>query len=276
MAGPKTYVGVGGKARQVKNIYVGVGNVARKVKRAYVGVGGVARLVYSSDWWCPTGISSSNCLAAYRFKGVGSEGEARTDVTGHGYTLTNNGPSWSSGTGFWIDPSRGAGSYQYNVTLYNHSLEAQNIQTIIFRYGGFATDMMNAVCDAKGSHGAARIWFGLSRSDGHEWDGTSSRDTKGYPVATGNSALWGRSRITSDGVFGLNVRTAMFLNGNGITVQNVNVTQDQTTATPYSGGHPYMIWLPRTNNYRYYAWAFYNVALNASQHREVCNAMNEF
>lgn len=41
------YVGVGGKARKIKQLYVGVGGKARKVKKVYVGVGGKARLVYA-------------------------------------------------------------------------------------------------------------------------------------------------------------------------------------------------------------------------------------
>ena len=39
----KTYIGVDGKARQVKKWYIGVDNKARKVKKGYIGVGGVAR-----------------------------------------------------------------------------------------------------------------------------------------------------------------------------------------------------------------------------------------
>ena len=42
------YVGVGGKARKIKQLYVGVAGKARKVKKVYVGVGGKARLVYTS------------------------------------------------------------------------------------------------------------------------------------------------------------------------------------------------------------------------------------
>lgn len=41
------YVGVGSKARKIKQLYVGVGGKARKVKKVYVGVGGKARLVYA-------------------------------------------------------------------------------------------------------------------------------------------------------------------------------------------------------------------------------------
>ena len=42
------YIGIGGKAKKVKNIYVGVGGVAKKVKKGYIGVNGVAKLWYSS------------------------------------------------------------------------------------------------------------------------------------------------------------------------------------------------------------------------------------
>ena len=52
------YVGVGGKARKIKQLYVGVGGKARKVKKVYVGVGGKARLVYTS-YVAVTGITLS-------------------------------------------------------------------------------------------------------------------------------------------------------------------------------------------------------------------------
>lgn len=45
------YVGVGGKARKVKEIYVGVNGTARAVKKVYVGVGGKARLAWEDDTW---------------------------------------------------------------------------------------------------------------------------------------------------------------------------------------------------------------------------------
>lgn len=43
------YVGVGDKARKVKNLYVGVDGKARKVKKGYIGVNGVARLFYDGN-----------------------------------------------------------------------------------------------------------------------------------------------------------------------------------------------------------------------------------
>ena len=142
MAGPKVFVGVGGKARQVKNIYVGVSGKARKVKRAYVGVGGKARLVYSSDFWAPIGVAAANCLAAYKFKGAASESAALTDLTGHGYTLSKvasnwryveatqhyNSPSWSS-SGFSLGDWCG---------LNNTTLKGKDPVSVVARFSGYS------------------------------------------------------------------------------------------------------------------------------------------
>lgn len=42
------WIGVGGKARKIKNMYIGIGGKARKIKKAWIGVGGKARLFFSS------------------------------------------------------------------------------------------------------------------------------------------------------------------------------------------------------------------------------------
>ena len=39
----KSYIGIDGKARQVKKWYFGVDSKARKVKKGYIGIGSVAR-----------------------------------------------------------------------------------------------------------------------------------------------------------------------------------------------------------------------------------------
>ena len=43
------WIGVGGKARKIKNMYIGIGGKARKIKKAWIGVGGKARLFFSSE-----------------------------------------------------------------------------------------------------------------------------------------------------------------------------------------------------------------------------------
>ena len=45
----KSYIGIDGKARQIKKWYVGVDGKARKVKKGYIGVGGVARPFLSGE-----------------------------------------------------------------------------------------------------------------------------------------------------------------------------------------------------------------------------------
>ena len=143
MAGPKTFIGVGGKARQVKNIYVGVSGKARKVKRVYVGVGSKARLVYNSAFYCPSGVSEANCVAAYQFKGAASKTEALTDRTGHGWNLTTRGSTvlWDATKGVyaqddgWSNPylnsaNGGVDSSGKAVS----SLAYQNIKSAVIRY----------------------------------------------------------------------------------------------------------------------------------------------
>lgn len=123
MAGPKTYVGVSSKARQVKNIYVGVSSVARKVKKVYAGVGGKARLVYAADWFTNSGsIATSNVLGAYNFKNATSATTALNDLSGHGNTLTNSSAVWSSS------------GYQCSAYKYlDNSTVRSNSKTIIMK-----------------------------------------------------------------------------------------------------------------------------------------------
>ena len=45
----KSYIGVDGKARQVKKMYVGVDNKARKVKKGYIGVNGIAHKFFGGE-----------------------------------------------------------------------------------------------------------------------------------------------------------------------------------------------------------------------------------
>lgn len=42
------YIGIGNRARKIKNCYIGVAGKARKIKKMYIGIGGKARLFYYS------------------------------------------------------------------------------------------------------------------------------------------------------------------------------------------------------------------------------------
>lgn len=43
------YIGVGNKAKKVKNLYIGVENKAKKIKKIYVGVNKKAKLFFCDD-----------------------------------------------------------------------------------------------------------------------------------------------------------------------------------------------------------------------------------
>lgn len=63
----KAYIGVNGKARNIKKIYLGLEGKTRKVKKAYIGVGGVARPCWTGGGVAYFGTVDS--LAACRYRG---------------------------------------------------------------------------------------------------------------------------------------------------------------------------------------------------------------
>ncbi len=274
MAGPKTYVGVGGKARQVKNIYVGVNGKARKVKKAYVGVSGKARLVYSSDWWCPTGVAASNVLAAYRFKGAASESAATTDLTGHGYTLSKGGnggsPSWSAANGFYI-----TNTSIWWQRLTNDTLVTKAIRSFVIRYANFPSVISEyPLSDAAGSTGYAVLYLSGGRKDGEVWTGTSLVRTE-YPFIvkdTGGNVLWAKgTKMALTGTMGMTIQSAIYLNGNAMSTQSAYAAYSTGKAN-----YGYLIPMPQAANLSIYAAAFFDVNLTAAQHKEVHTAMMEF
>ena len=66
----KAYIGVNGKARNIKKIYIGVEGKARKVKKAYVGVGGVARPCWAGSGVAYFGTIDPLTTARYRGSSV--------------------------------------------------------------------------------------------------------------------------------------------------------------------------------------------------------------
>lgn len=63
----KCYIGVSGKAKNIKNIYIGVAGKARRVVKAYVGVGGKARLFWAGGSVYKWGTATSLTTARYDF-----------------------------------------------------------------------------------------------------------------------------------------------------------------------------------------------------------------
>ena len=83
------YVGVGSKARRVKNAYIGVNSKARKVTKMYVGVSGKARLFWSSEKKLSKYNNASDLSIARYFIGGASIGEYALFGGGYYYQSYN-------------------------------------------------------------------------------------------------------------------------------------------------------------------------------------------
>lgn len=85
----------------------------------------------SGGWWLPPNFDPDDCLAAYQFKGAGSESAALTDLTGHGKTLTRTGDNsaitFKNNVGFVWNEVSGA-QYLHNTEIVN------NINSFVIRY----------------------------------------------------------------------------------------------------------------------------------------------
>ena len=116
-------------------------NYLQQRKRMVSGIG---------MWWLADGMSEGNCLAAYQLKGRYSQADALTDMTGHGYGLTNSGGSWSSGSGMYL----AAGAY-----LDNGGLRGSSTKSIIIKV---VSSWAAHVCPLTGGWGNINVWLATS------------------------------------------------------------------------------------------------------------------
>ena len=93
----------------------------------------------SGGWWLPPNFDPADCLAAYQFKGAGSESAALTDLTGHGYELTKNDPQslmdFDNSAGFvWARNAWRTSRYLHNAEL-TKSLKITKAPTLLVPNG---------------------------------------------------------------------------------------------------------------------------------------------
>jgi len=78
--------------------------------------------VRQAPWWLPTGIVSSNVIAAYQFKGAIDEANALLNVNDTStYPLTKVGSTvtWNQSTGFYIPATLGYGLNNASITSFS-------------------------------------------------------------------------------------------------------------------------------------------------------------
>lgn len=300
MATPKTYAGVSGIARTVKKIYAGVNGTARQVKKVYAGVNGIARLVYVADWFTNNGtIPVSNVLGAYSFKGAASAADALKDLTGHGKTLTNNGCSWSSGSGFWIS----IGPKQY---LDSSALRAAGIKSFVMKIAnGNAHQYAATALTGNWTGTNVNIWlntpfccqsFSYWNSGGlgiaHQ-NGLSVEYSNDYGVKGTLPMNYVRlDSAYSNGVLGFTLSNeTLYNNGSAIGMSNASKSGKGNWHGFIAAGVPRLIGgvaEPGANNGRWdwlgkhsfngafnvlYA-AFYNINLSQTQHSQIAAILN--
>lgn len=282
MAGPKTYIGVSSKARQVSDIYIGVSGKARKVTKVYAGVSGKARLVFSVDFWTAGGIAEANCLAAYRFKGAASETAALKKAnSGTAYDLTKVGAdsTWTSANGFLI-PAFGG--------LDNSTLRGKLPLSIVARFSG-ATSTTSRASVISGYFGSTDRALFLrtpyaTQSFSYKYTDALGGQYAGAPDGTRSS-----TDTSTSGVIGITFSDSaitLYKNGTKLSVSKPS----SITAGPHT--HRYALvgmqekkTIPSTGttyNYpEHWTWAgyyiqaiaFYSAALTAAQHKAVADAM---
>ena len=282
------YIGVNGVARRVKEFYVGVNGVARKVKKAYVGVNGVAREFYSPDFWLPSGITVANCIAAYRFSGVASESKARTDLTGHGNTLSkvsSGTVTWTSANGFYL---QGSYPYLYTKSLYNMS----DVKSIVIAYSGltqntattvfvpFSVLYLPANTATTKPNFYARLYFGYYENGTHKWFNNSGPGViTGYKNNTLTFRYYSKGRLPENGVCGYSSGSSgvIYSKGNALTMVSKTINNvDSLDTTQIGNTNTSGLVCDGIKTYPYYvkAAAFYNVSLTAAQQKAVYQGMN--
>lgn len=237
-----------------------------------------AILSASGVFWLPSGFSLADVLAAYQFKGVASEDDAKMDLSGNGRNLTKhtqsgNTPEWSASYGWkFVAAYQGASGY-----LDNSALDSLTIKSAVIRFSNVTQDYDRTyLITAGGSTGYAQI---MARSAIVTDDGIKTYGGCGY--AAGNNKWETFSTYESEGVVGANFGTedAMYWNG---SLRNTTLRTGRTEIG--DGGH-----IGRTfgnshaavsdlnNAYhggkRIQCAVFFGKALSADQHLEVAQRM---
>ena len=253
-----------------------------------------ALLAASSLFWLPSGMSQANVLAAYQFKGVGSEGVALRDLSGNAHMLskgsqtyngTSHTPSWNASTGFTFDAVYGGNSGY----LHSASLCALNIKAAVVRFSDVTQNNRCCLITAGGANGTAQLMAACTYFTNEVVNG----------VGPGYVSVWGvyengtpngywdynPAQMTS-GVLGANFGTAvgMYRNGTNIVVNHAhacsylgNNTSQPEASWVFGNTHASKsdlnnaVWAGK----KIQAAAFFSVALSAAQHKEVAERMAE-
>lgn len=164
------YVGIGGKARKIKDLYVGIGGKARKVTKGYIGIGGKARLFYSSgyidqltDPWTGRRYLTSSGSWGYRTQNSGntSTDQINTYATVIGNQMTVYGNKTDTNTGQWGEAIKLTSS-KVRLTNGKNVTVTLSVQSAGAQYGRMASTVRFVYGSSKPLAGSTSITKNLT------------------------------------------------------------------------------------------------------------------
>ena len=226
----------------------------------------------NQNWYLPTGLATSNVIAAYKFVGASSEDNALKNVVNASTCpLYNSGAIWNASTGFYFDNTltkceiRDWNQSSSECTINGASLSA-TIKSVVFGYR-YATTPTNS----QSSIGCCGKNLLYTRA----WQGTTNYIT--YPAVgtyTEGTYLYKSAIEYKRGVLGGNFISStsfnIYLNGMNIPLTahstKINLSNhDRYTVLGFQSARDSATKVPA------YATAivYYNVALTNAQHMEL-------
>lgn len=257
----KTSIGVNGVARSIKNIYVGVNGVARKVKAGYIGVNGIARQFFADGWWSLSGLSSSNVIAAYQFKGAASQAESYINLANPGmHTLTAVGtPGWNATEGLVLNWNTGQEGNKSGLN--SSSAISVGIASACIRITKSGTGVRPLIS----KNSSESFGFGL-------YDANGNTNSQLGIINSSGKINYGNSGISSGCIYGNFGNRTMSLNGTNLGQTGSSAQLGIAEWTLIAGR--YSQYYPSNINMRIQAVVLFKVALTQSQILELAQKMN--
>ena len=223
-------------------------------------------------FWLLPGMTYADTLAAFRFTNVNTESDAKTDLTGHGYTLGNGDAygnhkcSWDSGNGFYVD---------FGHYLDNSDLRGAGVRSLVMKiWGGGVTANLpltgqwaNTSVWVKTPFETASFWpysagFGIAHQNGLSID-YENPDQGIYGTLARQNVRTAGNTVYTDGVIGISLDGwgKLYRNGSEVSLNNAVAGNDSAYPGPWtrfeSAGLPLLVGGTGSTDHHTYSGHFY-------------------
>ena len=235
----------------------------------------------SGIWYLPPGVSESDVIAAFQFKGAASASAARQNLaeTGSVYDLTpSNSPTWDASTGYYL----GEG----NSYLGDADLNAlTTIKTIVIRYSGLSTGHSErlplSLIKGRTTAGTDNPLFWARPNFRYTYNGNEISLSSSYPCIVTSLDMstsklkykLGDVKAAAAGVLACDA-SHIYKDGSAITLTSHTVDCDGSITTESNLNTQYSYSLASgTDPYYVIAAAFFSKVLSADDHEWIAEKM---